>query len=58
MPRKLLYRTWGPVVIVILGLLAVMAPPTAAPQGRPQLKRPEQTPQEKPPEENEAEKKD
>ena len=51
MPRKLLYRTMGPVVIVILGLLAVMAPPVAAPQGRPQLKRPDQTPPEKLPEE-------
>jgi hypothetical protein len=47
----------GPVVIVILGLLAVMAPPAAAPQGRPQLKRPEQTPQEKLPEETKPKKK-
>ncbi len=57
MPRKLLYRTLRPVVIVILGLLAAMAPPAAAPQGRPQLKRPEQTPQEKLPEETKPKKK-
>ena len=47
MSRKFLYRRSGPAVIVILGFLALMAPPIAKAQGRPQLKRPEQTTEEK-----------
>ena len=42
MSRKFLYRRSGLAVIVILALLAVMAPGAAA-QGKPQLKRPEPT---------------
>jgi hypothetical protein len=56
MPRKFLYRRSGPGVIVILGFLALMAPPTARPQGRPQLKRPEPTTEEKLPEEKKPKK--
>jgi hypothetical protein len=56
MSRKFLYRRSGPAVIVILGLFAVIAPPAAKPQGRPQLKRPEQTTEEKLPEEKKPKK--
>jgi hypothetical protein len=42
--------------MVILGLLAVMAPPSAAPQDKPQLKRPLETPEEKLPEEKKPKK--
>ena len=55
MSRKFLYRRLGSAVIVILGFLAVMAPPSAA-QDKPELKRPQQTPQEKLPEEKKPKK--
>ncbi len=48
MPRKFLYRRLGLAVIVILWLLAGMAPPIAAQE--PRLKRPEPAPEEKLPE--------
>jgi hypothetical protein len=47
MSRKFLYRRIGCAVIVILAMLAAMAPPIAA-QGKPQLKRPLEAPEEKP----------
>src|ERR1039458_1431748 len=50
MSRKLSYRRSGWPVIGILGLLFVIAPPSAAPQDKPQLKRPLETPEEKLPE--------
>jgi hypothetical protein len=56
MPRKFLYRRSGLAVIVILGLLALVAPPAAKPQGRPQLKRPQETTEEKLPEEKKPKK--
>jgi hypothetical protein len=56
MSRKFLYRRLGSAVIVILGLLTVVAPPSAVPQDKPQLKRPQQTPQEKLPEEKKPKK--
>ena len=49
MSRSFLYRRSGWAVI-ILWLLAVMAPPSAAPQDKPQLKRPLDIPEEKLPE--------
>jgi hypothetical protein len=55
MSRKFLYRRLGSAVIVILGFLAGMAPPSAA-QDKPELKRPQQTPQEKLPEEKKPKK--
>jgi len=55
MSRKFLYRRLGSAVIVILGFLAMMAPPSAA-QDKPELKRPQQTPQEKLPEEKKPKK--
>jgi len=55
MSREFLYRRLGSAVIVILGFLAGMAPPSAA-QDKPELKRPQQTPQEKLPEEKKPKK--
>ena len=55
MSREFLYRRLGSAVIVILGFLAVLAPPIAA-QDKPELKRPQQTPQEKLPEEKKPKK--
>jgi hypothetical protein len=55
MSRKFLYRRLGCAVIVILGFLAVMAPPSAA-QDKPELKRPQQTLPEKLPEEKKPKK--
>jgi hypothetical protein len=57
MSRKFLYRRSGLAVIVILGLLAVMAPSSAVSQGTPQLKRPQETTPEKLPEETKPKKK-
>jgi hypothetical protein len=57
MSRKFLYSRLVLAVIVILGLLAVMAPPGAMSQGRPELKRPESTTPEKLPEETKPKKK-
>ena len=50
MSREFSYRRWGWAVIGILGLLFVIAPPSAATQDKPQLKRPLETPEEKLPE--------
>jgi hypothetical protein len=60
MSRKFLYRRSGSAVIFVIAILALfglMAPPSAAAQDKPQLKRPQQSPEEKLPEEKKPKKK-
>src|ERR1700693_59834 len=60
MSRKFLYRRSGSAVIFVIAILALfglMAPPSAAAQDKPQLKRPHETPEEKLPEEKKPKKK-
>jgi len=58
MSRTFLYRRLGSAVMVILFLIALAVPRSAAQGGRPELKRPEEGPQEKPPEKKKKKGKD